>query len=207
MSQTIFGDAVPANNNNNDNSQYALATYFSVAVPGQVTHSRWRFPANVPSQQVKAALFQVSGGDTLLRLGAYSAPTPDAWNQTPWRTVGETPVDSPQAAVPGVTYATAIWTPDLYVSTSAYLAEGLTSGDLSVPPQGGRFREAPDLNQGVPTSQFNNGCYFVDVVFVPDGEAPAGPVFSIWTGVVEIPVTAGIWTGSAEVPIGSVDLA
>jgi hypothetical protein len=84
--------------------------------------------------------------------------TPDGWNQV--ALTNPVPVDA------GVEYCAAIWTPLRYVATTGGASPWpLTNGDLSAPSLAGRFSSGASGIVDFPTGSFNNGCYFVDVVF------------------------------------------
>jgi hypothetical protein len=201
MPQTLFTTQEPAFKDNADGvDAYSMGTYFRSSVPGRITHIRWYFPltAQPGGLAVKANLFRNS--DSLKLGGAdalFSVPgTPGAWNQVALTT----PVD----IVDGTDYCATIWTPLRYVATNGGAAPWpFSNGVLSALSSAGRF-QSQHLSDSVvkfPSGSFNNGCYFVDVVFVPEGETeePEGLTVSVWNGSVELPATMKVWNGSAEV--------
>lgn len=199
MPQSLFTTQVPTIPDAADGSDnYSMGTYFRPAVNGTITHIRWYFPITPQpgGQAPKAGLFRftdqvkLSGADV-----SFAVPgNLGGWNQVA--------LSSPVPVVAEVVYAAAIWTPLRYVASSGASSPWpLTNGQLSTPATAGRFTSGASGNVDFPNANFNEGCYFVDVVFVPEGEGePTGLQVSVWNGSVELPATITVWNGTAEVP-------
>ncbi len=150
-----------------DGIQMSLGVVMGFSVPGQITHVRWYCPSNPPTGTVYAAVF----GMDETRLTAEPDATFPALTPSTWITATlASPVVIPS---PGQRVI-AIKTPSRYpASTSASTPPSpfpLINGPLDVALNGGRFTTFGNSSNRVefPASNFNNGCYFVDVVFVPD---------------------------------------
>jgi hypothetical protein len=164
---SLFTSQTPALGDAADGTDsYSMCTYFTPAVDGTITHIRWWFPASGQPGGVapKANLFRTSdsskigGADVTF---AYPG-TPGGWNQIA--------LAAPVSVVSGEQYAATIWTPLRYVASSGGSSPWpLTNGNLSTPSNAGRFTSGASGNVDFPTGSFNNGCYFVDAVFVPTG--------------------------------------
>lgn len=156
--ETFHPDSeVPGGDNFNDSATISLGLYFTVGVSGTVTHARWR-AAPLLTGLVKWALYRLSDSLQLVEQDI-SSYTPGAWNNIPLTT--------PVAILPATEYVAVVWIQNYYVATSGYFSNAITRGDITAEAAGGRFTEpSPDIT--LPSSNFN-GCYFVDVVFAPDG--------------------------------------
>jgi hypothetical protein len=178
MPQSLFTSQTPAAPDNADGSDaYSMGTYFTPAVDGTVTHIRWFYPLTGQPGAVapKANLFRTSDSAKLQVADSVmpSPGTPGAWN--------EIELDAPITVVGGTQYCATIWTPLRYVATSGGASPWpLTNGDLSAPASAGRFTSGASGNVDFPATVFNNGCYFVDVVFVGDDEVEPIPVEKSW---------------------------
>jgi hypothetical protein len=168
MTQTLFTSQVPAVPDASDAASYSMGTYFTPAVDGTITHIRWYFPASAQpgGEAVKANLFRNSDSAKLGGADAvFASPgTPGAWN--------EVALTTPVEVVGGTLYCATIRTPGRYVaSTGAGSVWPIVNGDLSTATNAGRFTSGASGNVDFPSTSFNNGTYFVDVVF-STGEAP-----------------------------------
>lgn len=174
MAQTLFTSQVPVNPDLSDNTVYSLGTYFTPAVNGTVTHIRWWFPTTTQpgGVPVKAALFRNSDNVKISDPVDVEFPSPGTLND--WNQVALSP---PVAVVAGSTYCATIRTPGRYPNSGGGASPWpIVNGDLSTGLQAGRFLDmgspgASDVQ--FPTGNFNDGCYFVDLVFEPDGGTPA----------------------------------
>jgi len=169
---TLFTTEEPVSRDSADGTDsYSMGTYFTPAVDGTVSAIRWWFPQSGQPGGVapKANLFRTSDSATLGGADAVFAypGTPDGWNQVA--------LSTPVAISAGVEYCAAIWTPNRYVNSNGGASPWpLTNGDLSTPSDAGRFASGASGNVDFPASSFNNGCYFVDVVFSADGDPAEG---------------------------------
>jgi hypothetical protein len=165
---TLFSTQIPALTDAADGTDsYSMGTYFTPAVNGTVSAIRWYFPATAQpgGVAIKANLFRNSDQAKLGGADAsFATPgTPGAWNQVSLTT--------PVSVVAGVTYCATIRTPLRYVASSSSTTPAspfpLTNGDLSAASGAGRFTSGVSGNVDFPSTNFSNGCYFVDVVFTP----------------------------------------
>jgi hypothetical protein len=147
-----------------DGIAMSLGAVMSFAVAGTITHVRWYCPSNPPGGTVRAAVFGVNEA----RLTAEPDVTFGTLTGAAWNTVA---LATPLAVPGGVQRVIAIKTPNRYgASTGGSSPFPLTNGPLSVASGGGRFTTFGNTSDRVeyPGDNFNNGCYFIDVVFVPD---------------------------------------
>lgn len=194
MPQSLFTSQTPASPDLADGSAaYSMGTYFTSSVNGTVTHIRWYFPLSaqpsgvVGGQAIKGNLFRNS--DSLKLGGAdavFASPgTPGAWNQVA--------LSTPVAITAGTLYCATIWTPRRYVASVGGASPWpVSNGNLAALTGAGRFTDGSSGNVEFPTSSFNNGCYFADVVFVADGEEEE--VDTTGTGAVSVTASAVVST-------------
>lgn len=190
---SLFTSQTPVNGNAADgSSSYSMGTYFTPAVNGVVSAIRWYFPTSAQpgGAAVKANLFRNSDQAKLGGADAsFANPgTPGAWNQVALTT--------PVAVVAGTLYCAAIRTPNRYVNTTPF-AWPISNGDLSTSTLAGRFVDGASGNVDFPTTNFNSGCYFVDVVFTADGEDVET------TGTAALVVTATGASTTARITAGT----
>jgi hypothetical protein len=171
-SKSLFTTEVPSSLDSADSpDNYTLGTYMVSSVPGTITHVRWPFPVTAQPGGVapKANLFLTStsakagGADASFSMpGTLSTPSPPtpAWNLCA--------LNTPVHVTAGEGFCPAVWTPLRYVATPAFLTSDLVNAPLTALTSGGRFASGASGNVDFPTSGFNNGCYFVDVIFIPD---------------------------------------
>ena len=160
---SLFTSQTPASPDSSDGSVLHLSSYILFGVAGSITAIRWYCPATLPSGAVKVAIFNPTTSTKLTPSTdeQFSSLVAGTWNT---KTL-TTPIVVPS----GQTRIVAIRTPDRYVSSSGASSPfPLTNGPLSVDTGGGRYSTSdPDGSVQLPNSVFSNGCYFVDVVFVP----------------------------------------
>jgi hypothetical protein len=149
-----------------DGLAMSLGTIFAFSVPGTITHVRWYVPSNPPTGTVYAAIF----GMDETRLTALPDATFGTLTGAAWNTVAlATPLVIPTAGERVV----AIKTPNRYgastTGTNPVSPFPLSNGPLSAALGAGRFTTFGAASSQVefPSSGFNNGCYFIDVIFVP----------------------------------------
>lgn len=149
-----------------DGLPMSLGTVISFSVPGSITHVRWYVPSNPPSGTVRAAVFSMDG----VRQTALPDATFGTLTGATWNTVA---LASPLVVPAASQYLIGIKTPNRYgASTNGTTPASpfpLTNGSISAASGAGRFTTtgSASLQVEFPTSSFNNGCYFIDVVFVP----------------------------------------
>lgn len=161
---------MPALTDASDGTPYTLATLFTPAVAGTVTHIRWRFPDTLPSAPAVGALYSWTSDVAGTELGRATFASPVAGT---WNTVA---LPSPVAVQAAGFYYAAVWTPDRYVATSGFFTDHtVTSGNLTAPAddtitprRNGRFNDL-GVEPNFPDTQFNGGGYFADVLFEPEG--------------------------------------
>jgi hypothetical protein len=171
--QSLLTSQTPASGNAANGNSISLGMYFTPAVDGVVTHLRQYFQTGTqPAGEAwKGALFRAADGVKIAGDVTYATPgTLGGWNQV------ALPV--PVAVLAGVTYVVANRSPSLYVATTGGSSPWpVTNGDLSSgpPATAGRFEDNDgDGSVQFPTTLFNNGCYFADVVFEPGGAPETG---------------------------------
>jgi uncharacterized protein DUF4082 len=166
--ETLFSNQVPSAQNNSDGglNAYTLGVYFMPAVSGVIKRIRWFFPtaAQPGGVAIKARLFRTSDTFAMCPQVTFASPgSPGAWNEV---SIGDV------AVAGGTQYCAAIWTPERYVATTGGGSEWpLTNGNLSTDASAGRFQDQAGTgneNVTMPVNAFNNGNYYVDVVFVAD---------------------------------------
>jgi len=202
VAETLFTSQEPVTHNQYDSTVYSLGSYLTAAVAGTVTHIRRWSPtvAIQPSgDTVKAALYD---WDTGVKISltpdvAFTSGIQDWWDYVA--------LDPPVHVSAGTNFAPAIRTEAYVSSTGASSPWPITSGDLSAATGAGRFNDQDDLDPAVnfPASVFNNGCYFVDVVFVPDsGDTPAEGQAALGIGLAVAATGARPSEGAAGAGIG-----
>lgn len=164
--ESLFTTQTPAGSFE-DGIQMSLGVVMGFSVPGQITHVRWYVPASAPTGTVYAAVF----GMDETRLTAEPDVTFASLPAATWVTVelaSPVIISAPGQRVIGIK------TPNRYPastnSTTPPSPFPIVNGSLDVAVNGGRFTTFGNSSNRVefPGSNFNNGCYFVDVVFVPD---------------------------------------
>lgn len=203
MAQTLFTSQVPVSPDLSDNTVYSLGTYFTPAVDGTVTHVRWWFPTTpqpggVP---IKGALFRTSDGVKISDPVDAVFASPGTLND--WNEVALSP---PVHITAGVTYCAAIRTPGRYPNSGGGATPWpITNGDLSTGAQAGRFTDmgSPGGADVVfPTTNFNDGAYFVDLVFEPDGGTPAEGTSDVGLDLAVAATGGAAAEGAAAVGLG-----
>lgn len=202
VAETLFTSQEPINHAAYDSTVYSLGSYITAAVAGTVTHVR-RWSPNVANQPtipfVKGALFDY---DTTAKISnatdaAFTSGIQDWWDYVE--------LDPPVHVSAGAHIAPAILTESYVNSTGAQSPWPVTSGDLSTSTEAGRFVDQDDADPTVnfPSSSFNSGCYFVDIVFVPDGgDVPAEGQAALGIGLAVASTGAAPAEGAAGVGIG-----
>lgn len=156
MALSIFTSQVPAILNGDDATAYTLATAFSRATDGRITHGRWFFPNPIPAGTTDFVLYPGASGPALARV-PFVAPTPGAWN-----TVA---LPSPVVYTAGTVLIAAVRTSGMYVATANFFTADLVNGDITAPVANGLLDTA-DQHPG--NISGNHANFFADVVF----EAP-----------------------------------
>jgi hypothetical protein len=168
--ETLFSGQVPASVANDDSTVYSLGSYITAAVAGTVTHLR-RWAPSVPQpggNTVLGALFDWSTGTKISNAtdAAFGSTQLDWWDYVA--------LDPPVHVSAGAQICPAVRTEAYAATTGGASPWPFTSGDLSAASGAGRFNDMGVFGFGAPvpfpSSAFSNGCYFVDVVFVPDGD-------------------------------------
>lgn len=202
VAQTLFSGQEPVNRAAYDSTVYSLGSYITAAVAGTVTHVR-RWSPNVSSQPsgdtVKGALFEFDGGTKLSSAtdAAFTSGIENWWDYVP--------LDPPVHVNAGAHIAPAIRTEAYTNTTGASSPWPVTSGDLSTSTEAGRFNDQNDDDPTVtfPSNSFNSGCYFVDVVFVPDsGDTPHEGQAALTLGLAVAAEGAATHEGAAALGLG-----
>lgn len=195
---SLFTSQVPASPDVDNGNSISLGTYFVPAVDGFVTAIRWYFPASAQpgGAAVKGALFRTSDSAKIGADVSFASPgTPGAWN--------EVALASPVAVTQGVQYCASVRSPARYVATTGGASPWpLANGDLSAPSGAGRFEDDDgDGSVQFPTDSFNNGCYFVDLVFTT-GDEPAEGAAALGLGLAVAATGGADAEGSAALGLG-----
>jgi hypothetical protein len=162
VGESLFTSQVPTVTNADNGNALHVGTYFTPAVDGTVTAIRW-YPPTTAQSGVKAALIRTSdsvkvGADVTFS-GSIAGP---GWVQVA--------LASPVAVAAGTQYAAVVRTPRYYAAVNGVQAPWpLTNGNLFAPSGAGRFNDDDNTDVQMVATAFNNGCYFPDVVFIPDG--------------------------------------
>lgn len=170
---SLFTSQTPASGNLNDGTPtITRGVTLQFGVAGSITHARWWCPTTNSGTYTVAVweLTSASTGTLKASKTHVGTPTADAWNLTAL----DTPVviDTAKAYRIGVNNSEG-----RYVASANFFATPLVNGDITAEANGaaaGGFI----INQGVfnigasiafPNTVFNQGNYFVDVVFTADG--------------------------------------
>lgn len=131
---------------------------------------------------------------------------PDGWTEgifdTPWKVPGLTRpwmIAYRFVADPAVYLANLNFRPD-NIPWSVYPDSGLFLSAWDSSAGGNTWKHgyfALDNGDAGNSNKFETG-YCTDTIV---NVAPAGPVYSVWNGSVEVPATAKLWNGSTEVSI------
>ncbi|HEV2412738.1 MAG TPA: N,N-dimethylformamidase beta subunit family domain-containing protein [Candidatus Saccharimonadales bacterium] len=168
--QSIFDPSlVVTSTSNYDGTAYTMGTVFEATSNGKIYGARWYFPDNLPSMPVTAILYSWTSDST----GTQLATTPLSNYQTGW---SQGLFSSPISITANTLYVIAIWTSDYYPSTSnLFTNSGVTnsSGTLTAPQSTNTTHNGKYVssNSGptYPTTTFQGGCYFADVLFQGSG--------------------------------------
>lgn len=165
--ESLFTTQLPLLTGQVDNT-YTLGTVFSVTVAGQIAGIRV-YVGEVPTTAPKGVLYLWTSNTVGSELATKDFGTllPNQWNLVMF----DTPVD----VNPEETYVVA-WGPtnNYNASTNFFESDDLISGHLIAPHDtsgklNGKFRVTADsLVAFYPDQSFSSGCYFVDVLFLPD---------------------------------------
>jgi hypothetical protein len=164
VAESLFTSQTPAVTNADNGSVLHVGMYFTPAVDGTITKARW-YPPTTSQSDVKAALYRtidsVKVGADVTFAGSVAGP---GWVEVSFA--------APVTVAQGVQYAIVVRTPRYYTATTGASSPWpLTNGNLSTPSTAGRFNDDDNADVQMVATAFNNGNYFVDVVFVADGEA------------------------------------
>lgn len=171
VAETLFSGQEPVAHDNSDATTYSLTTYITAAVAGTVTHiRRWAaVTAENHGENPVGALFDWNTGDKISSLVAdaeFTSGVRDWWDYVA--------LDPPVHVSAGAQIAPHIRVERYAASTGGSAPWPVTNGDLSTSTGAGRFHDMGPSGYTeaaiFAADAFNNGCYFVDVVFVPDGD-------------------------------------
>ena len=151
---TIFGSAVPATSSAADDAAVELGVAFTPRVSGSVVGIRfYKGAANTGTHT--GSLWSSSG--TRLATATFANET-----ITGWQTVT---LASPVPVTAGQRYVASYYAPRArYAVAQKFFTGTYTSGNLSVPANGGVYRYGAS---GFPQSNYQASNYYVDVVFRP----------------------------------------
>jgi hypothetical protein len=153
--ESLFTTQVPALPDVSDLSPYELGMKFQVAHSGEITAIRyWKSPSDTGRHVGR--VWSATG--VLLASTPFSAETASGWQQQA--------LEVPLAVLANTTYVVSVNMQNTYPYTISGLATAVVNGNL---------RSVADGNNGVyatpgafPTTSYQNGNYFRDVVFVAD---------------------------------------
>jgi hypothetical protein len=161
VGESFFGNEAPAIPNAVDANPLALATRFVCKVPGKIYRHKWVCPTTLPTGTVTAGIMKNSN-QGILGTVDFTVLIPGAVCYADYAAPIDLVVDEQYSAV--------IWTPTTYVATGNYAwpvsssGGGNSGGLLTDAATAGRFSNGSYPT--FPTSSFQNGNYFSDVVFV-----------------------------------------
>ena len=178
---TLFGTSVPATPSAADDSAVELGITFTPRVNGSVTAIRF-YKGTGNTGTHTGSLWSSSGS----RLATATFVNETA---TGWQTVTLSKAVSVTA---GTRYVASYYAPRArYAAVQGFFRSSYTSGDLTVPANGGVYRYG---TSGFPQSSYQATNYYVDVVFRPTASTPAP---SPTTSPTATPTTSPTVTPSA----------
>ena len=162
---TLFGTTMPATASAADAAAVELGVTFTPRVNGSVTGVRfYKGAANTGTHT--GSLWNAAG--SRLATATFSSETASGWQSVSFAT--------PVAVTAGQRYVASYYAPKGgYAAAGGFFARAFTSGDLTVPTNGGVYRYG---TSGFPTSAYNATNYYVDLIFrattstTPDTQAP-----------------------------------
>lgn len=156
---TLFGTAVPATPSVADDAAVELGVTFTPGVSGSVVGIRF-YKGSGNTGTHTGSLWSSSG--TPLATATFTNET-----ATGWQTVT---LASPVSVTVGQRYVASYYAPRArYEAAQSFFRSTYTSGDLSVPANGGVYRYG---TSGFPQSSYQASNYYVDVVFRPATTTP-----------------------------------
>lgn len=172
MGQTLLTTQLPSLTNQNDGTDYTLATLFSADVDGTVNGVRWYSALQGEAGRIGLLWrYDTETSGTLLAQVNFVTTVDGGWNYTAFA--------SPVAVVAGQKYLTAIYIPRWYTALAGGLASPIVNGDLTAPadnaglPQrNGRFNNAGSGAPAYPSSGFGGNLYMVDTDFTANSTQP-----------------------------------
>ena len=188
-----------------DTAGIVVGLEFSVSAPANLTAIRWWQPESDNSTADRTvALYESDGSPSLVTAGPV-APTGTGWQEV---------AVSSTALTPGTAYVACVLHPEgKYPGTGNWWlsgpgASGVTNGILSAPSAGdsevgqNRYR-SPATEMEIPTSTFDGGNYWVDVVVDDGGDPDPEPTDEgsviVWNGTSWDEAEAVYWDGSGWV--------
>jgi hypothetical protein len=193
--QSVFTTQTPSTTDANDSVGYALGTRIITAVAGTVLGMRWFFPSTVPTSAPVGGLYRRTSdaSGTLLGSVTFSGYTAGAWCTQLFA--------SPVPVTAGDDLVAVVYTANHYVASGGFFTgTSVVSGDLTAPAddsvtpaRNGKF-VTPVASIAYPTSSFNGGCYFVDVLFAADVTLTGAATVPLATadGVLDVTSTPGV---------------
>ncbi|MET1008381.1 MAG: DUF4082 domain-containing protein [Propionibacteriaceae bacterium] len=159
---TIFGTTVPSVAADPDTGAVELGVAFIPRVNGTVSGVRfYKGTANTGTHT--GSLWNASG--SRLATTTFSGETASGWQVAQFA--------SPVTLTAGQRYVASYYAPrGRYAAAGGFFRTAYTSGDLSVPVNGGVYRYG---TSGFPTSSYNATNYYVDLVFRPTVSTPPAP--------------------------------
>ncbi len=159
---TIFGTAVPSTPSVADDAAVELGVTFVPRVSGSVVGIRF-YKGSGNTGTHTGSLWSSSG--SRLATATFSNETASGW-----QTVN---LGSPVTVNAGQRYVASYYAPRArYAAAQNFFRSAYTSGDLTVPANGGVYRYGAS---GFPQSSYQASNYYVDVIFRPAGSSTPTP--------------------------------
>jgi len=202
VAETLFSGQEPVSHDTSDATTYSLTTYITAAVAGTVTHIRRWASTNYENhgENVAGALFDWNTGTKLSSStdAEFTSGIKDWWDYVA--------LDPPVHVAAGAHIAPHIRTERYVSSTGASSPWPVTNGDLSASTGAGRFHDMgpSGYTEAVifAADSFNSGCYFVDVVFVPDGDVAGEGSVALGLGLAVDAAGSAAHDGDAALGLG-----
>jgi N,N-dimethylformamidase beta subunit-like, C-terminal/Domain of unknown function (DUF4082)/Bacterial Ig-like domain/Bacterial Ig domain len=180
---TVWPDVLPPTSTDaSDTSQLELGVTFTPSESGTITGVRF-YKERDNTGTHTGSLWTSTG--TQLATGTFSNEPTEGW--------AELDFSSPVAVSAGTTYVAGYHTTTgHYALTSAGLASAVTTGPLTVPANGGVYTYGS--SSSFPSSSYNGGNYWVDVVFqpTPDPNPPAVSAVTPGNAATSVPVSSKV---------------
>ncbi|MFJ4207388.1 DUF4082 domain-containing protein [Paenarthrobacter sp. NPDC089675] len=161
---TVFGQAVPSVVDSGDGGAYEMGLRFTPSVDGFVTGARfYKSTANTGTHI--GSLWNAAG--TRIATATFANETASGWQSVLF--------SQPVPVTAGQKYTVSYWAPKGHYATKDYQWAYTGFNDAPMKVAGGFGAEPAGVystSQGLPTSSFNGGNYFVDAIFSTVDNSP-----------------------------------